>query len=79
MGEIGCPLLSPLTSSSPLQIFKACNILIGGQKHKVWVFIARKILVIKLLGFAEIFTFSTPALVVSVLADIAHYATTSLI
>ena len=32
-----------------------------------------------LLGFAEIFTFFTPALVVSVLADIAHYATSSLI
>ena len=32
--------------------------------------IARKILVIKLSGFAEIFTFSTP--VVLVLADIAH-------
>ena len=34
---------------------------------------------IKLSGFAEIFTFSTPAPMVSVLADIAHYATSSLI
>ena len=41
--------------------------------------IARKILVIKLSGFAEIFTFSTPALMVSVLAVIVHYAISSLI
>ena len=36
-------------------------------------------MVIKLSGFAEIFTFSTPALMVSVLADIEHYATSLLI
>ena len=36
-------------------------------------------LVIKLSGFAEIFTFPTPALMVSVLAVIVHYATSSLI
>ena len=41
--------------------------------------IARKVLVMKLSGFAEIFTFSTPAPKVSVLADIAHYAIVSLI
>ena len=41
--------------------------------------IARKMLVIKLSGFAEIFTVSTPALMVSVLAVIVHYATSSLI
>ena len=41
--------------------------------------VARKILVIKLSGFAEIFTFSTPAPMVSVLADIANNATSSLI
>ena len=35
-------------------------------------------MVIKLSGFAEIFTFSTPALMVSVLAVIVHYATSSL-
>ena len=40
---------------------------------------ARKILVIKLSGFAEILTFPTPAPVVSVLTDMAHYATSSLI
>ena len=39
--------------------------------------IARKILVIKLSGFAEIFTFPTPAPVVSVLTDMAHYHMTS--
>ena len=33
----------------------------------------------KLSGFAEIFTFSTPAPVVSILADIAHFAMSSLI
>ena len=33
----------------------------------------------KLSGFAEIFTFSIPAHMVSVLAVIAHYATSSLI
>ena len=33
----------------------------------------------KLSGFAEIFTFSTPAPIVSVLAVITHYATSSLI
>ena len=38
----------------------------------------KNILVIKLSGFAEIFTFSTPALMVSVLAVIVHYATSSL-
>ena len=32
---------------------------------------------IKLSNFAEIFTFSTPAPVVSVLTDMAHYATPS--
>ena len=36
-------------------------------------------MVIELSGFAEIFTFSTPALMVSVLAVIVHYATSSLI
>ena len=41
--------------------------------------IARKIFVIKLSGFAEFFTFSIPAPVVSVLADIGHYAMSSLI
>ena len=41
--------------------------------------IARKILVIKLSGFAEIFTFFTPASMVSVLVDIVHYAMSSLI
>ena len=41
--------------------------------------ITRKILVIKLSGFAEIFTFSTPAPVVLVLADMAHSAMSSLI
>ena len=41
--------------------------------------ITRKILAIILLGFAEFFTFSTPAPMVSVLADIARYATSSLI
>ena len=40
---------------------------------------ARKFLVFNLWAFAEIFTFSTPAPVVSVLADIARYATSSLI
>ena len=40
---------------------------------------ARNILVIILSEFAEIFTFSTPALMVSVLAVIEHYATSSLI
>ena len=38
-----------------------------------------KISDIKLLEFAEIFTFSSPAPVVSVLANIAHNATSSLI
>ena len=52
---------------------KPNNFLISGQK------IARKILVIKLSGFAEVFIFSTPAPVVSVLAYIAHYATSLLI
>ena len=41
--------------------------------------ITRKNLVIKLSGFAEIFIFSTPALMVSVLTVIVHYATSSLI
>ena len=36
-------------------------------------------MVIKLLGFAEIFTFSTSARMVSVLVVIVHYATSSLI
>ena len=36
-------------------------------------------MVIKLPGFAKIFTFSTPALMVSVLAVIVHYAKSSLI
>ena len=36
-------------------------------------------MVIKLSGFAEIFAFSTPAPMVSDKADIAHYATLSLI
>ena len=36
--------------------------------------IPRKLLVINLLRVAEIFTFSTPAALVSVLADIARYA-----
>ena len=40
---------------------------------------ARKILIIKLSGFAEIFTLSSPAPMFSVLANIAHYATSSLI
>ena len=39
----------------------------------------QKILIIKWPEFAEIFTFSTPAPMVSVLADIAHCATSSLI
>ena len=34
---------------------------------------------IKLSGFAEVFTFSTPAPIVSDFADIAHYAMSSLI
>ena len=34
-------------------------------------------MVIGFSGFAEIFTFSTPALMVSVLAGIVHYATSS--
>ena len=58
------------------------NFLICGQIHKVWVSfskIARNILVIKLLRFPEIFTFPTPAHVVSGLVDNAHYATSSLI
>ena len=45
--------------------------------HFFFFKIARKILVIKLSGFAETFTFSTPAPVVSVLADMAHYAMSS--
>ena len=50
----------------------------------MWVFIffvrmQSEFLVIKLLGFAESFTFSTTAPMVSVLADMAHYATSSLI
>ena len=51
----------------------------------MWIFIflvrsqGQSILVIKLSGFAEMFTFSTPAPMVSVLAGIAHYATSSLI
>ena len=36
-------------------------------------------MVIKFSGFAEIFTFFTPALMVSVLAANVHYATSSLI
>ena len=34
---------------------------------------------LKMSGFAEIFTFSSPAPVVSVLVDIAYYAASSLI
>ena len=48
----------------------------------VFIFLVRsqeKKMVIQLLGFAEIFTFSTPAPVVSILADTAHFATPSLI
>ena len=36
-------------------------------------------MVVKLSGFAEIFTFSSPAPVVSVLAKMAHCATSPLI
>ena len=58
--------------------FHSCEICISQpRKYKMWVFIfidPNKILVIKLSGFAKIFTFSTPATVVSVLDDIAHYA-----
>ena len=64
-------------------ISNARNFLISGQKHKVWLFIflvrsQGTFLVIKWSGFAEIFTFST-ASVVSALAVIAHYETSSLI
>ena len=41
-------------------------------------YIARTILVIKFSGFAEIFTFSTAASMVSDLVLIAHYTTSSL-
>ena len=53
----------------------AFNFLTSGQRHRVWVFIfliwiaSKMFLVIKLSGFAELFTFSTSAPVVSVLAD----------
>ena len=42
-------------------------------------YIIRQILEIKLSGFAEFFIFSTPAPVVSALALMAHYVTSSLI
>ena len=35
--KIGIPLLSPMTSLSPLQISNVYNFLISGQKHKLWV------------------------------------------
>ena len=73
MGEIGCPLLSPLISLSPLQIFHAYNFLISGQNHKVWVFIflidCKENFGNKIVGIAEIFNFSTLAQVVSILVD----------
>ena len=59
---------------SPITFF------IFGQIHKVRVFnflIRSKDFLIKCSGFAEIFSISTPA--VSVLANMAYYATSSLI
>ena len=85
MGEIGCPLLCPLTFFSPLQNFK--RLLLSYQWTKIQKVaihflskIARNILVIKLSQSTEIFIFfSTPAPMVSALTDIPHYQTSSLI
>ena len=74
-----------MSSAFPIDFLEPTsdNFLISGQKQSVGIHflskIARKILVIKLSGFAEIFTFPTLALLVSVLAVIVHiYATSSL-